>query len=111
MQEGGPLVASVYSDSLGWGLKPAAPRALHCPLRLLYTVHTEEALDSFPAGPKNLEPQDPGHRFRSWLASHPPEVVRGELGFTAPKPQASCWVGLPCLSESGRIELFLHQLP
>lgn len=97
MQEGGPLVASVYSDSLGWGLKPAAPQALHCPLKLLYTVHTEEALDSFPAGPCrtwSLRIQATGS---GWLASHPPEVVRGELGFTTPKPQASCWVGLPCL--------------
>lgn len=45
MQEGGPLVASVYNDSLWWGLQPAAPRALHCPLYLLYTVQTEENLD------------------------------------------------------------------
>ena len=32
MWEGGPLVASVYNDSLGWGLKPAASQALHRPL-------------------------------------------------------------------------------
>ena len=112
VQEGGPLVASVYNDSLRWGLKPASSPGP--PLSSLAPSHNADWRKSgltFPADPKNLEPQDPGHRFRSWLASHPPEMVRGELGFTAPQPQASCRVGLPCLSESGRIELFLHQLP